>query len=200
MNRLIVQMQSSLDGFVDTSLDGVRWQLWDWGPDCPWSPDLVGYFNEVVAGVSGLVVSRPLLEGGYLDHWQRMADVKQGDDAFAFASRVTSLPKFLLAGKTPERTWPRTTAHVGDLVRGVARAKEAARGDLLCFGGAGLVNGLLRADLIDELQLFVNPGIAGRGTRIFDETMVGRGWRAVDATPHECGVIVCRWRATNVQV
>ena len=197
MSQLIVQMQSSLDGFVDTSLEGVDWQQWDWGPECPWSTDLVEYFNKVIADASGLIVSRPLLEGGFLDHWHHMAEVKQGDPAYAFAARVTSLPKFLLTAKRPERTWPGTTAHVGDLAQGVAQAKDAAGGDLVCFGGAGLVKSLLRAALVDQLQLFVNPAVAGRGTRIFDEEMVNREWHAIDATPHGCGVIVCHWRAIH---
>jgi hypothetical protein len=46
MGRLIVQMQTSMDGFVSSTVPGSTWQLWNWGPDWPWSPDLRRFFND----------------------------------------------------------------------------------------------------------------------------------------------------------
>jgi hypothetical protein len=69
MSRLIVQMQISIDGFVSSSIPGSTWQLWDWGPNWTWSADVSVHFNALFEGVRGILLSRPKLAEGYLDHW-----------------------------------------------------------------------------------------------------------------------------------
>ena len=44
MKKLILQMQMSVDGFVE-SAGRNSWQIWDWGNDCPWDAELKSDFN-----------------------------------------------------------------------------------------------------------------------------------------------------------
>nr|WP_257019346.1 dihydrofolate reductase family protein [Streptomyces sp. TLI_235] len=60
MSRLILAMQTSIDGYVDSSLPDAAWQLWNWGPDWPWSEDLRASFNRLLAEASGILLSRPM--------------------------------------------------------------------------------------------------------------------------------------------
>lgn len=195
MNRLILQMQASIDGLVDSEVVGSAWQQWDWGPATPWSDDLLERFNGTIEGVSGIVLSRPMVQGGYLDHWQAVAEQTRGDRSFRFASRVLALPKLVVTSDPAAGTWPRTTVldSRGGLAAAVQTAKERAGGDVLCFGGAGFASALLGGGHVDELQLYVNPGIAGEGRRVFDASMVRQSWRPAGADAHDCGVVVCRW-------
>ena len=196
MSNLIVQMQASIDGFVDSEVAGSSWQQWDWGPESPWSQDLLEAFNSTIDAVAGILLSRPMVQGGYLDHWRAVAEQTRGDEGYRFAARVLEVPKFVVTSDDAPGSWPRTTVldTRGGLTGAVGTARDLAGGDLLCFGGAGLANGLLSADVVDEVQLYVNPGVAGAGHRIFDPSMVGRAWQLAGAQAHDCGIIVCRWR------
>ncbi|GIH17110.1 dihydrofolate reductase family protein [Rugosimonospora africana] len=194
MSRLILQMQTSIDGYVDSELPDSRWQAWNWGPDWPWSAGLRSFFNRVFAQASGILLSRPMVDEGYLDHWRATAERHPGEPDYDFARAIGALPRFAVSRSgEPERHWPNLTVLNGDLAGIVGRAKERAGGDVLCFGGAGLANALVRADLVDELQLFINPGFAGGGRRIFDESMATRHYRAADAEAYPCGIVVTRW-------
>jgi dihydrofolate reductase len=194
VSGLILQMQTSIDGYVESSVPGSRWQQWNWGSDWPWTPDLRGYFNSVVANAGGIVLSRPMINQGYLSHWRQTADQHPGDPDYDFARRITRLPKYVLSrSRRPVDTWPNTAVLSGDFAQTVGQAHQLAGGDLICFGGAGFAKALLQRNLVDELQLFINPGIAGAGTQIFDETLASTRFHAIDAATYACGMIVTRW-------
>lgn len=192
MTTLVLQMQTSIDGYVDSSL-GAKWGLWDWGPHSPWSADLMGTFNELLADVSGVLLSRPMAEG-YADHWERIAVECADDPAFAFARHITDVPKLVVTSESYQHHRPDHDVITGPLVDGVRQALSRTEGRLICFGGASFAAALLRAGLVDELQLFVNPGFAGDGPRIFDRALAGADWELLDAQGYECGIAVLTWR------
>jgi len=194
MSRLIVQMQMSIDGFVGSDVPGSRWQLWDWGPNWPWNPDVRARFNALFASATGILLSRPMASEGYLAHWRRTAEQHPNDPDYEFATRIGRLPKFVLTQQEIADPWPATTVITGSLTDAVQQAKHAVDGDLICFGGAGFVTALLQHRLVDELQLYVNPGIAGHGTRIFGDTLATDRFTLLDATPTDCGILISRWK------
>ncbi|MFJ8623415.1 dihydrofolate reductase family protein [Kitasatospora sp. NPDC093550] len=192
--RLVVAMQVSADGFVDSEVPGADWQLWNWGPDWPWSADLRASFNALLAGASGILLSRPMADEGFLGHWERMADLHPGDADWEFSRAIGALPKFVVSRSGhPRQRWPRTEVLGGGLAETVARAKERAGGALVCFGGAGLVGSLLREGLAEDLRLFVNPGFAGAGPRVFGPWLVEHGHRAGAVAAYGCGIVESRW-------
>ncbi|MEU1288300.1 dihydrofolate reductase family protein [Kitasatospora sp. NPDC005856] len=194
MNRLIVAMQVSIDGYVSSTLHDSAWQLWNWGPDWPWSEDLRGAFNDLFARASGILLSRPMADEGYLGHWDSMGRRHRADEEWNFSRAIGALPKFVISATgRPERDWPQTTVINGDFAQAVAQAKKEADGDLLCFGGAGFVSSLLREDLVDELRLFTNPGFAGSGTSIFGPWLASRRLHATASHAYNCGIAETRW-------
>jgi dihydrofolate reductase len=197
---VVVQMQMSIDGFVGSYLPESRWQLWNWGDDdWPWTADLRADFNEVFVNAGGILLSRPMVDEGYLGHWGRVAERHPADADYDFARRITQLPVFVLsAAGRPAREWPHVTVMNGALAEMVRRAAGQVRGDLLCFGGAGLVSSLLCADLVDELQLYTNPGFAGAGPGIVDPSVVTRRYTSSGATAYQCGIVVTRWRRDSL--
>ncbi|NYJ02941.1 dihydrofolate reductase [Nocardioides thalensis] len=195
MTDLVLQMQTSIDGYVDSSL-GVPWGLWDWGPDSPWSADLMSRFNELVTDADAILLSRPMADG-YADHWQGIAEERAGDPDFAFARHVTDVPKLVVTSESYQHGRSDHTVITGPLVDGVRQALERVDGKVICFGGASFASALLRAGLVDELQLFVNPGLAGEGARIFDRALAGARWDLLDSRAYECGIAVLRWHVTG---
>lgn len=52
MRKLKLQMQVSIDGFVSADRRGVQWQVWDFGPEWTWGPELAK--GELVEEVGAL--------------------------------------------------------------------------------------------------------------------------------------------------
>lgn len=190
MKRLILQMQMSVDGFVAASDSQLDWTLWDWGPECPWDSKLKQRFNDTLAGIDTVLLSRPMAPS-YIDHWTRMAEARAGDPDYAFTRHVVAAHKRVLSRSPGKIHKPRTTIGHGPLPDEVATLKQQPGGDIICFGGVTLASALLDAGVVDELQLYVNPAAIVAGRSIFG---TARRLRCIDATAHDCGIVVQRYQ------
>ncbi|MFC4275837.1 dihydrofolate reductase family protein [Achromobacter aloeverae] len=190
MRKLILQMQSTMDGFVEAS-DGKPWQVWNWGPDCTWDVPLQRYFNDEYAKADCVLLSRNMAEGGFIDHWARMAVDQAGNPAFDFARRVGKIEKAIASRHAFSPRWPRTRAVVGNLASTISELKAESGSNILTFGGVTFASELLRLRLVDELQLFVNPATVHDGRTIFAEG-VSR-FRLLGADAYACGIAVVRY-------
>ena len=47
MRKLSLQVQTSVDGYVGRAGEGPDWQVWNWGPECPWNEPLKARFNSL---------------------------------------------------------------------------------------------------------------------------------------------------------
>ena len=63
--------------------------------------------------------------------------------------------------------WPNARRLEGDLVPGVQALKSSTDGNVTVLGSGSIVQQLLDADLVDELQLFVHPLVLGAGHTLF---------------------------------
>ena len=80
--------------------------------------------------------------------------------------------------------------HNGDIVEGVEAIKRQPGKDIVVYGGATFVASLLDHNLIDELNLFVNPVAIGKGLRVF----TGRKLTLDGSTAYPCGIVVSTYR------
>jgi dihydrofolate reductase len=190
MKRLILQMQMSVDGFVSGADPGLDWTLWDWGPDCPWDEALKRRFNETLAQVDTVLLSGPMAPP-YIAHWTQMARQRAGDPDYAFTERVVAAQKRVISQSLDAIDQPRTTIGRGSLRDEVTALKQQPGGDIICFGGVSFGAGLLEADLVDELQFYVNPYAIRAGRSIFRQP---RRLQCIDATAYPCGMVVQRYR------
>ena len=69
----------------------------------------------------------------------------------------------------------------------LTRLKEQRGKDIVVYGGATFVSALIEHDLIDELNIFVNPVVIGGGMRIFKDR---KGLRLTGSTAYSSGVVV----------
>ena len=63
-------------------------------------------------------------------------------------------------------------------------------GDIVVHGSAQLVQGLLEANLVDELRLMVFPVVLGSGKRLFGETSDKKPLRLTDSKTVGDGVSI----------
>jgi dihydrofolate reductase len=85
-----------------------------------------------------------------------------------FSDKFNAMPKYVFSSTLQSADWNNSTIISGDLAEEIGKLKEQVEGDILVAGSGQLVQGLLQADLVDELRLMVFPTVAGRGRRLFD--------------------------------
>lgn len=195
MRKLILQMQMSVDGFVGADVDA-DWQMWNWGNDNRWDEALKADFNAHFQSIDTIVLSRKMVEEGYLSHWGDAANRYPQDPFYAFARRVIDVPKVVPSDRLKESRWERTVVTSGDLPREVGALKAEDGNNIAVFGGAGFASALIAAGLVDEFQLYVNPAALGGGTRIFDQAGF-RKLRLLGSKAYECGIVVNRYAPAN---
>jgi dihydrofolate reductase len=80
---------------------------------------------------------------------------------------------------------------VGDAVR---ELKSEDGGELQVHGSAGLVQTLLREDLVDELRLIVFPVVLGQGKRLFGDGAVPGTWRLATYATTPSGALMASYQ------
>lgn len=86
-----------------------------------------------------------------------------------WAERLNNIPKYVFSSTIEEAPWGPATIVRTDPVAEVRRLKEETAGDLLIFGHTKLAESLMRAGLIDILDLSVHPVFFGGGGLLMRE-------------------------------
>jgi dihydrofolate reductase len=103
---------------------------------------------------------------GFAAAWpEREGDPQMG----GFAKKMNTMPKYVYSTTLESADWQNTTVLAGDFATDIAKVKEEVDGVILVAGSARLVQGLIAADLLDELRLMVFPVTLGGGLRLFGD-------------------------------
>ena len=160
MTNVIASVFVSLDGVMEAPgpAHGVDFAGWT----MPYgSPDLYKITGEELFGAKALLLGRVTYEG-FAAAWPGRTDEA------GFADRMNSMPKYVVTSSTAKLEWTNSHRVDTDLKTSIAKLEREADGDLLVAGSARLVQGLLAADLLDELKLMIYPVVIGRGQRLLD--------------------------------
>jgi dihydrofolate reductase len=140
---------------------------------------LVPFFDEAMgaqmdewfSGVEALLLGRTTYEIFY-GSWPKML----GDDPVSQA--INFKTKYVASRTLSSVEWETAELLQGDVGDAVRRLKEGGDGgELQVHGSAGLIQTLLREDLVDVLRLVVFPVVLGEGKRLFGEGAIPRTWR-----------------------
>lgn len=125
------------------------------------------YFDDESGAVIGAGIDRmdALLLGRrtydiFASYWPH-----QGDE-FPIATKLNAVDKFVVSRTITEPSWAGTTV-LSELTE-VAALKEKFT-DIHVIGSGDLARSLLRADLVDRLNLYLYPLTLGSGKRLFAE-------------------------------
>ena len=147
----------------------------------------VNYFNEEM--MSQVAESAPyelLLGRGtyeiFAAHWPY--------DEGPIADQLNSTRKHV-ASTTLERVeWSNSTLITGDVAAYVADLKRQDGPEIQVHGSPGLIQTLLRHDLIDEFRLWIFPLVLGTGKRFFGDGAIPAGLKLVDSKVSKTGVTI----------
>lgn len=133
------------------------------------------------AGADTILLGRVLAEG-FIPFW---AANPEEDGAEFF----NATPRKVVSNTLTESPWPGAEILSGEFVDSVRGLKESDGGTIIAYGGATLVSGLIRAGLVDDLHVFVNPVAIGHGLPSFGSDGGGYlGFETAEVTPFECGI------------
>ena len=180
-----LQVQTSVDGYMAGPGGEMDWMT------LPWSSDVEAYVTALTEPVGCIVLGRRLAEG-FIPHW---AAQPQGEDQPSI-DKMNDTPKVVISHTLAESPWENTVVAAGDLAETVADLKAQPGGDMIAYGGATLVAGLIAGGLLDELHLLVNPTAIGAGLPVFPDTGARQRLHLVTARPFECGITALHYEPT----
>ena len=108
-----------------------------------------------------------------------------------FADKFNTMPKFVVSTTLGEPEWNNTTVlDSGDATAQVRKLKEEFDGEIQVPGSHRLVQELIEADLVDQINLMVFPVILGTGKKAFEETPDRRSFKLKESKVVGEGVLV----------
>jgi dihydrofolate reductase len=185
MGRLIYSMSVSLDGFVESLSRSLDWVRVD--------DELHAAFNDEARAMSAFLYGRRMYEL-MTAYWttaseETLATPVERD----FAEIWREKPKIVFSTSLERVEWNSRLVRA-DVVGEVARLK-AQPGFDMDVGGPTTAAPLIRAGLVDEYRLYVNPVILGAGHRFFPALDDRMDLEPLEARTFHSGVTFLRYAA-----
>lgn len=123
--------------------------------------------NALTDSCDTILMGRKMTDG-FVNYWTGVLENPESPE-YEFARKMVDYPKVVFTKTLDESPWANTVLAKGDVVEEVTRLKNQPGRDIIVYGGANFVSSLIRENLIDEYNLFVNPVAIGRGLTIFND-------------------------------
>lgn len=184
MRELIVTEFMSLDGVMEAPGGEPGYAHAGWVAD-HFSDELGSYKLDEQLAADVLLLGRRTYDSFYGAWPQREGPM---------AEKINSMRKLVPSTTLGESDWTDTTVIESDLEGAVSAGKEEDGGPILVAGSHSVVEQLLAAGLVDQLNLQVFPVILGSGMRVFPETEDKLGLELVSSRALDSGVVLQSYR------
>ena len=163
---------------------------------------VAGYFDDFLGRVMDRQMSKPfdLLLGRrtyeiFAAHWPYVKT-----DQEPIAAGINNAKKYVASKTLTKLDWRNSELIKGDVAEEVKKLKEQDGPEMQVHGSGGLIQTLLKHDLVDELRLKIFPVTLGRGKRLFAEGTNPVGFNLLESESSPSGVIVATYvRAGEVK-
>jgi dihydrofolate reductase len=109
-------------------------------------------------------------------------------DEGPIADRLNGTRKHVASTTLEQVEWNNSTLITGDVAEYVATLKNQDGPEIQVHGSPGLIQTLLKHDLIDEFRLWIFPVVIGIGKRFFGDGTIPAGLKLVDSKVSKTGV------------
>ena len=186
MRKVKLQVQLSLDGFVGSPEGKMDYLVWNW------DESLKKYVADFTEAADTMILGTVLYEGmkGY---WPA---IPPDNEQYAAAQSFNAMEKVVFSSSLAAKdlTWNNSRLAKGTAAEEIRELKSGPGKDIVVYGGARFVSGLIREGLIDEYHLFVNPVAIGKGLSIFGALQEYAKFEMVEAKAFACGIVVLHYR------
>jgi len=170
--RIVVTEFTSLDGVMEAPGGEPSFKYPGWTFEFDRGDDGNQFKLDETMQADALLLGRRTYES-FAGAWPQ----REGE----FADKFNSMPKFVVSTTLADPEWNNTTVlDSGDATAAVRKLKGEFDGGLQVPGSHQLVQELIEADLVDQVNLMVFPVILGTGKKVFDEQPERRRMRLVD--------------------
>jgi dihydrofolate reductase len=186
MGKLVITEFITLDGVIEDPGGGEPFERGGWAFKFDQGADGGAFKMAELMSADAQLLGRVTYEG-FAKAWPTMEGTGE------FGEKMNAMPKFVVSSTLETADWENSTILRGDLATEVKALKERFAGDILVAGSATLVQGLIEAELVDELHLMVFPIVLGGGKRLFADGPDQRGFRLVETRqPGDVVILVLR--------
>ena len=149
-------------------------------------PEMGAFMDETFEPAAAFLLGRFTYET-FAGHWPKVD--ASGDTV---ATKLNTLPKHVASRTLREEDldWAGSSLLGDDVPARVAELKARPGGELQVHGSAGLVQTLLRHELVDELRVLTFPVVLGTGKRLFGEGAVPAAVRLTESHTTSAGTVI----------
>jgi len=186
MRKLKLQVQMSVDGFVAGPKHEMDWMTWTW------DEKLKKHVLALTDSIDTIIMGRGMSDG-FLGHWENIVDNVPNDPEYVLAQKMVDIPKVIFGKSITSTKGRNAVVNNGDLAEEVNKLKNQKGKDIIVYGGANFNASLIKAGLIDEFHLFINPAAIGKGMPIFNTLETTQHFNLVKATAFDCGIVILEY-------
>ncbi len=188
MRKVVLDSLVSLDGYYTDAKSQIDWFEFD-DADMAWS-------HDALSNIGTLVFGRKTYDE-FSEVFPKMKDpASQGWDPF-IPETLNALPKVVFSRTLTEGTWKPVTFVRTDPVKEVARLREGTGKDIQIVGSGSIASAVIRAGLVDDFRLRVQPILLGSGRALFPTEADRLRLKLVSAKPFASGVLGLRYEPKN---
>lgn len=185
MRKVKLQVQVSIDGFVGGPNGEMDYLTWNWD-------DALKQYVTDFTDAADTILMGGVLYQGMSGYWSA---IPPDNEQYAFAQKMNDYAKVVFSHSLQEPlSWKNSRLANSDAAAEIRVLKDQPGKDIVVYGGARFVSGLIKENLIDEYHLFVNPVLIGKGLSIFAEVNGYFQLSLAAAKPFDCGITVLEYR------
>jgi dihydrofolate reductase len=183
MRKIIFMMSVSLDGYFEGPDHDLGWQVI--------GEEVHQHFNDWLGAAGGFLDGRVTYEL-MASYWPAAdQDPAAPAQVIEFARIWRDMPKIVFSRTLEQAGW--NTTIVREVVpEQIAELKAQPGGDLV-IGGSVLASAFWAHDLIDELRLYLQPVLLGRGRLLFQPLDSKLSFRLAETRAFGNGVVLLRY-------
>lgn len=122
----------------------------------------------------------------WADYWPKHTEQWPG---------VNEVTKYVLSNTMEKSDWQNSVFLKS--VEEIEQLKSSAGSDIKVWGSSGLVQLLLKHDLVDELWLNIHPVILGKGKKLFDDSAMPAAFTLIESKVTPSGLIMANYRRSG---
>jgi dihydrofolate reductase len=174
----------SIDGYIAGPNGEMDWMIWDL------DDKIKNHISEITKSVDTIILGRKMTDG-FISYWSEVM-TNPDDPFYAFAKKMIEIPKVVFTKTLKVSKWVNTEIATGDLTDEIMKLKSKSGKDIMVYGGATFDSSLIKAGLIDEFHLLIDPAAIGSGMAIFKDLKEVQKFTMIKSTPFGSGIVELR--------
>jgi dihydrofolate reductase len=189
MKKLVVFMHTSLDGFVAGPKGEMDWISVD--------DAMFAYAGKRTEESDMALYGRVTYE--MMDaYWPTAADQPAATKHdIEHGNWYNQVEKIVISKSLKGVVKPKTEVISENFIAEIEKLKEENGKDIIVFGSPSIYHKLIEAGLVDELWMFVNPVLLGKGIPMFGNVKDRQKFNLIEASAFASGVVCLHYKKSK---